>query len=48
MEGIGKTEKWLVTAKKADFNEIGKRFAIDPVIARCIRNRDVIGEEAAT
>ncbi len=46
MEGIGKTEKWLVTAKKADFNEIGKRFAIDPVIARCIRNRDVIGEEA--
>lgn len=41
-----KIEKWLVAAKKADFNEIGKQFSIDPVIARCIRNRDVIGEEA--
>lgn len=39
-------EKWMVMAKKADFNEIGKRFSIDPVVARIIRNRDVIGEEA--
>ena len=39
-------EKWMVIAKRADFNEIGKRFSIDPVIARIIRNRDVIGEEA--
>lgn len=39
-------EKWVVTAKKADFRNIGERFGIDPVIARLIRNRDVIGEEA--
>lgn len=30
-------------AKKADFQEIGKKFGIDPVIARLIRNRDVEG-----
>ena len=36
----------MVMAKKADFNEIGKRFSIDPVVARIIRNRDVIGEDA--
>lgn len=38
-------EKWVVAAKKADFNLIGRRFHIDPVIARLIRNRDVVGEE---
>ena len=39
-------EKWVVTAKRADFNDIGRRFHIDPVIARCMRNRDIIGDEA--
>lgn len=38
--------KWMVSAKKADFNGIAARFGIDPVIARIIRNRDVEGEEA--
>lgn len=38
-------EKWVVTAKRADFQKIGKQFGIDPVIARLIRNRDVIREE---
>lgn len=38
--------KWMVSAKKADFNEIAERFGIDPVVARIIRNRDVVGEEA--
>ena len=37
--------KWMVSAKKADFNGIAKRFHIDPVIARIIRNRDVVGDE---
>lgn len=37
--------KWMVAAKKADFQEIGRKFQIDPVIARIIRNRDIIGEE---
>lgn len=39
-------EKWMVAAKRADFNEISKKFGIDPVTARIIRNRDVIGDEA--
>lgn len=38
-------EKWVVTAKKADFKAIGQQFGIDQVIARLIRNRDVVGEE---
>lgn len=37
--------KWMVSAKKADFDGIAKRFGIDPVIARIIRNRDVVGDE---
>lgn len=39
-------EKWVVTAKGADFQEIAKKYGIDPVTARLIRNRDVIGDEA--
>ena len=38
-------EKWVVTAKKADFQEIGRKYGIDPVIARIIRNRDIIEEK---
>lgn len=38
--------KWFVAAKKADFNGIAKQFGISPVLARVIRNRDIIGEEA--
>lgn len=38
-------EKWVVSAKKADFQRIGNQFGIDPVIARLIRNRDQITEE---
>lgn len=38
-------EKWVVMAKKADFQKIGREFGIDPVIARLIRNRDVEGME---
>lgn len=37
--------KWVVSAKSADFEEIGKKFHIDPVIARIIRNRDILGEK---
>lgn len=38
-------EKWFIQAKKADFNKIGEKFNIDPVIARVIRNRDIETEE---
>lgn len=36
---------WKVYAKKADFKKIGEQYHIDPVVARIIRNRDVVGEE---
>ena len=39
-------EKWFVAAKRADFQEIGKKFHIDQVTARLIRNRDVVGDDA--
>lgn len=38
-------EKWYVAAKKADFQGVAKRFGIDPVTARIIRNRDVVGDD---
>ena len=38
-------KKWIVTAKRADFNKIAAYCGISPVLARLIRNRDVIGEE---
>lgn len=38
-------EKWVLTAKRADFAGIGHKFGIDQVTARLIRNRDVIEEE---
>ncbi len=38
--------QWLIAAKRADFQAIADRYKIDPVIARLIRNRDVIGDEA--
>lgn len=38
-------EKWVVAAKRADFQGIANRFGIDQVIARLIRNRDVMGDE---
>ena len=33
-------EKWAL-AKRADFQEIGRKYGTDPVIARIIRNRDL-------
>lgn len=38
-------EKWLVAAKRADFQEWSRKFDIDPVLARIIRNRDVTEEK---
>ena len=35
----------MVSAKKADFAKIAETFGIDPVIARIIRNRDIVGEK---
>ena len=49
MEGQDKkmTEaKWMLYAKKADFNQIAERFHISPVTARIIRNRGIEDMEA--
>ncbi|MBR5798702.1 MAG: single-stranded-DNA-specific exonuclease RecJ [Lachnospiraceae bacterium] len=37
--------KWMVAAKKADFNKIAEEYGITPVLARIMRNRDIIEEE---
>ena len=37
--------KWMVAAKRADFNAISQKYNISPVLARIIRNRDVIDDE---
>ncbi len=34
-------EKWMVAAKRADFDDWSKQFGISPVLARIIRNRDI-------
>ena len=38
-------EQWFVMRKGAPFQEIAEKFQISPVIARLIRNRDIIGDE---
>ena len=37
--------RWMVAAKRADFENIGKKYQISPVLARIIRNRDVIEDK---
>ncbi|MBD5548160.1 MAG: single-stranded-DNA-specific exonuclease RecJ [Lachnospiraceae bacterium] len=37
--------KWMVAAKKADFNEIAEKYQITPVLARIMRNRDIVGDK---
>lgn len=37
--------RWMVTAKRADFDAIAKKYQISPVLARIIRNRDVTGDK---
>lgn len=37
--------KWMMYAKKADFDRIAKEYGITPVLARIIRNRDMCTEE---
>ena len=38
-------EKWFVMRKGAPFGEIAEKFHINPVLARLIRNKDVVGDE---
>ena len=39
--------KWMVYQKKEDFRAIAQACGISQVLARLIRNRDVIGIEAS-
>lgn len=39
-------EKWMLYTKRAEFNLIAKKFNISPILARVIRNRDVVGDKA--
>ena len=38
-------EQWILMTKRADFNKIASRFHISPVLARLLRNRDIISDE---
>lgn len=38
-------EKWVVLRKGADFQKIADKYEVHPIIARLIRNRDIIGDE---
>ena len=38
-------EKWIVFAIKADFNQIAKKYNISPMLARIIRNKDIIEDK---
>lgn len=38
-------KKWVVAAKKADFNKIAQDFGISPYLARIIRNRGAVTDE---
>lgn len=37
--------RWMMAAKKADFDRIAEKYHITPVLARIMRNRDVVGDE---
>jgi len=38
-------KKWFVYGKKADFQELGEKLSLDPVLVRILRNRDLTTEE---
>lgn len=40
-----KMAKWMLAAKKADFDAIAQKFHISPVLARILRNRDLVTEQ---
>lgn len=41
-------EKWIEIRKGGNFMEMAKKYGIDPLIARIIRNRDIIDEKEIT
>lgn len=45
-KGERKMEKWFLIRKGADFQGISQKFQISPILARLIRNREIIGDDA--
>ena len=41
-------EKWIEIRKGGNFMEMAKKYGIDPLIARIIRNRDITDEKEIT
>lgn len=39
-------ERWVEVRKGGDFNGISRKFGINPLTARLIRNREVVGDDA--
>lgn len=39
---VDKMEKWFVSMKKAEFGKIAQKYKISPILARLIRNRNII------
>ena len=39
-------ERWMMAAKKADFNQIGQKYNVSPVLARIMVNRGLKTDEA--
>lgn len=37
--------KWMIASKKADFDGIAEKYHITPVLARILRNRDLVSDE---
>ena len=46
IEKYVKKPEWREEGQRADFNAIGERFGVSPVVARVITNRGVTGEKA--
>ncbi len=38
-------KKWVIVRKGAPFQEIAEKFHISPILARLIRNREIVGDE---
>ena len=38
-------EKWMMAAKKADFNQIGQTYHVSPILARIMVNRGLKTDE---
>lgn len=38
-------KRWILQTKRADFKEIGRKYGMDPVTAKCMVNRGVVSDD---